>query len=94
MNSKQRTRNKVKSINKTNEDLIRLSVFRSNKHMTVQLCDDKDGKILSGVSTMKIKDTAKPVERAKKVGEMIAKIAKDKKIDKVVFDRSGYKYHG
>jgi len=94
MNKKSRTRNRVKAINKTNENLIRLSVFRSNKHITAQLCDDKEGKILGGASTMKKIDAKNPVERAKKVGEEIAKIAKDKKINKVVFDRSGYKYHG
>ena len=94
MNTKKRTRNKVKAINKTNENLIRLSVFRSNKHILAQLCDDKEGKILGGTSTMTIKDEKNPTKKAKKVGETIAKIAKEKKIKKVVFDRSGYKYHG
>ena len=62
--------------------------------MTAQLCDDKNGKILGGASTMNKIDAKNPTDRAHKVGEKIAKIAKDKKINKVVFDRSGYKYHG
>lgn len=94
MNTKRRTRNRIKAINKTNDNLIRLSVFRSNKYMVVQLCDDKNGKVLGGVSTLKIKDAKSPTDKAKVAGEMIAKVAKDNKINKVVFDRSGYKYHG
>ena len=94
MNSKKRTTNRLKAINKINNKLIRLSVFRSNKHIMAQLCDDSTGKVLGGVSTIKLKDNKTPTEGAKKVGEEIAKIAKSKKVTKVVFDRSGYKYHG
>ena len=70
----------------------RLSVFRSNKHIYVQLIDDDKGKTLVAVSDKGIK--AKGVELSKKIGKLTAEKAKEKKITKVVFDRGGYKYHG
>lgn len=74
----------------------RMVVFRSNKYIYAQLVNDDEGKTLLGISE---KDLAKEVkgsktERAKLVGEKIAKVAIDKKIKEIVFDRSGYKYHG
>ncbi len=77
----------------------RLSVFRSNNHMYAQIIDDVAGNTLVSASTMqddvktgleKTNDTA----AAAKLGEVIAKKAMDKKISKVVFDRSGYIYQG
>lgn len=71
----------------------RLSIFRSLKQITVQLIDDATGKTLAAASTKELK--AKPnAEGAKKLGEAIAKKAKDAKITSVVFDRNAYKYHG
>lgn len=71
----------------------RLSVYRSIMQMTVQIIDDTSGTTLIAGSTKEIK--AKPtMEGAKKLGEAIAKKAKEKKIDAVVFDRNAYKYHG
>ncbi|MBI1911251.1 MAG: 50S ribosomal protein L18 [Deltaproteobacteria bacterium] len=74
----------------------RLNVFRSNKHMYAQIIDDTCGKTLAAASTQS-KDfdgNLKKAEAAKKVGELIGKIAQEKGIDKVVFDRGGYIYHG
>lgn len=73
----------------------RLSVFRSLKHISVQLIDDATGKTIVA-SSDKVVDTngKKPVEVAKLVGEDIAKKAVEAKITKVVFDRGQYKYHG
>ncbi|MCU6711685.1 50S ribosomal protein L18 [Paenibacillus sp. J5C_2022] len=77
----------------------RLSVFRSSKHMYAQLIDDVAGVTLAAAST-KDKELAEAignggnVEAATKVGELIAKRAKEKGISVVVFDRGGYLYHG
>jgi large subunit ribosomal protein L18 len=71
----------------------RLSVFRSNTHTYAQLIDDDAKKVMVSSSDMKSKKGTK-TENAKKVGSDIAKLAKEKNISKVVFDRSGYKYHG
>ncbi len=72
----------------------RLSVFRSNKHIYAQIINDVDGVTLASVSDKEIKSSGKPSDVAKEVGLNLAKKAKVKKIDSVVFDRSGYKYHG
>ncbi len=75
----------------------RLSVFRSNRHLWVQLIDDAVGKTMasasSGDSTKK-KKGASGVGRAEEVGRALAKRALEKKIGSAVFDRGGYKYHG
>ncbi len=71
----------------------RLCVFRSNKHIYAQLIDDENNKVIASASDAKVKK-GKKLEKAQKVGELIAKLAKEKKIKKVVFDRAGYKYHG
>ena len=71
----------------------RMSVYRSLVQMSVQIIDDENGKTLAAASTKELK--AKPnVEGAKKLGEAIAKKAKDAKVSNIVFDRNGYKYHG
>jgi len=70
----------------------RLAVFRSNKHLYAQLINDETGTVLAAVSDVKIKKAG--VERAKKLGEDIAQLAKEQKIQTIVFDRGGYKYHG
>lgn len=69
----------------------RLCVFKSNQHIYAQLIDDEKGKTLAAASDLEIKKSA---EKTKEVGKLIAEKAKVKKIEKVVFDRGGYKYHG
>jgi large subunit ribosomal protein L18 len=86
-----------KKINGTNER-PRLSVFRSSKHIYAQLIDDVKGVTLAAASTVD-KELAGvgnggSVESARKVGELIAKRAKEKGYENVVFDRGGYLYHG
>lgn len=71
----------------------RLSVFRSNKFIYAQIIDDQKKKTLTQASDVKIKKGTK-TERAKEVGKMIAEACKKIKIDKVVFDRNGFKYTG
>jgi large subunit ribosomal protein L18 len=70
----------------------RLVIYRSLANHYAQLVDDTTGKTLAGASDLKMK--GKKSERAKKVGEELAKIAKEKKITACVFDRNGFKYHG
>jgi large subunit ribosomal protein L18 len=77
----------------------RLTVFRSAKHIYAQVIDDSTGQTLAHASTLSkdvrgTLDEANKVDAAKKVGALIAKICKSKKIDRVVFDRNGYLYHG
>ena len=77
-------------------DCPRLDVFRSAKHIYVQIIDDVNGVTLASASTVE-KDFGAyggNKEAAKKVGEMIAKRALEKGIENVVFDRGGYIYHG
>jgi large subunit ribosomal protein L18 len=75
----------------------RLCVFKSLKHIYAQLIDDEKNKTLIFVSDLELKKSAKnlkKIEKAREVGKLIAQKAKDLKIEKVVFDRGGYKYHG
>ena len=73
----------------------RLNVFRSNKNIYAQLIDDVAGVTLASASTLdeNVSDATK-VEQAAAVGKAIAEAAKAKNISTVVFDRSGYLYHG
>jgi large subunit ribosomal protein L18 len=71
----------------------RLSVFRSNMALYAQLIDDVKGNTIGSASSLEIKGK-KMMEKAVMVGETIAKVAKEKKISKVVFDRGGYVYTG
>lgn len=87
------------SLRKKAADRVRLSVFRSGKHIYAQLIDDKKGQTLASASSLdkdvkgKLKSTS-TVEAAKTVGESIAKKAKAANVKEVVFDRGGYLFHG
>lgn len=70
----------------------RLNVFRSNTNIYAQLIDDVAGVTLASASSLK--ETGSKSEQATKVGEAIAKAAKAKNIEDVIFDRGGYLYHG
>jgi large subunit ribosomal protein L18 len=73
----------------------RLTIFKSNKHIYLQLVDDLEGKTLAAVSTME-KDCklGNNVADAEKLGLMMGEKIRKIKIDKIVFDRNGYIYHG
>ena len=78
---------------------VRLSVFRSGRHIYAQLIDDAKGVTLAAASTAEkdVKGTVKngaSIEAAKAVGERIAQRAKEAKVDHIVFDRGGYLFHG
>ncbi len=76
----------------------RLVVFRSNQHLYVQLVDDVNGVTLASSSTQVLNKDGETLkanrESASRVGKDIAAKALEKKIETVVFDRSGYIYHG
>ena len=74
----------------------RLAVFRSSRHIYVQVIDDLQNKTLVGTSDLGLQagDDEDKKAMAKKVGAAIAKKCLEKGIDKVVFDRNGYIYHG
>lgn len=80
-------------------DRPRLNVYRSDKHIYVQLIDDDAGHTLLSASTLEstYRDTKKAggnIEAAKEIGKQIAERAKEQGITRVVFDRGGFKYHG
>lgn len=73
----------------------RLNVFRSNKHIHVQVIDDVNGTTLAACSSVELKlANGGNIEAAKEVGATIAKRCAEKGITNVVFDRGGYVYHG
>lgn len=77
----------------------RLSIFRSTSHMYAQIVDDTTGNTIVSASTLskelkgKIKSTGN-IDAAKKVGELLSKVAKKNNISTVAFDRNGFLYHG
>ncbi len=76
-------------------DSPRVSVFKSNKAIYAQLINDVDGHTMASASSAELdKKGALNIEVAKEVGSKLAKKAKAAGIEKVVFDRSGYIYHG
>lgn len=100
--SKQKRRFRIrkrirKVINGTNQK-PRMSVFRSNKHIYVQLIDDVDRKTLAAASS-KVKEISEKkdmskIEQAKLVGKLIAERSIQAGFSTVAFDRGGYLYHG
>lgn len=93
----ERVRNKIMGT----PERPRLSVYRSLDHIYAQIIDDLSGKTLAAASTLtkaakgkKGKESGGNIEGAKRVGAKLAALAKEKNINKVVFDRGGYLYHG
>ena len=90
---RQRTRN---AIGRT--DRVMVSVFRSARHIYAQLVDPESGKTLGTVSsrskTVVPDGNGSNVEAAKQVGTALAELAKSKKVERVVFNRNGFLYHG
>ena len=86
---KYRVRNKISGV----AERPRMSVFRSNKQIYVQIINDQTGRTLAAASSLGLEAMPKK-EQAAKVGDMIAKKAIEAGITSVVFDRNGYLYHG
>jgi large subunit ribosomal protein L18 len=91
---KMRIRKKIRGTAET----PRLAVYRSNKQIYVQVVDDLNKVTLLSASSkekeVSEKSGMKKTDQAKLVGKLLASKCKEKGIEKVVFDRSGYKYHG
>lgn len=75
-------------------DRPRLTVFRSAKHLYAQVIDDRSGTTLASASTLAAEVAGSKRDKAKALGEVLAKSCAEKGIRKVVFDRNGYIYHG
>lgn len=89
----ERIRHKVRG----SEERPRLAVYRSLKHIYAQVIDDHKGHTLAAASSSEKNSTVKGggnLSGAKEIGRLVAQRAKDKGINKVVFDRGGYQYHG
>ena len=86
-----KTRMRIKS-----QDLPRLTVFKSSQHIYAQIIDSSGSKVLAATSTLdkSIKSKGRSVQSAKEVGKKIADLSIKNGINKVIFDRSGYRYHG
>ena len=84
-----RTRGKVFGT----QDVPRVTIFKSNKHIYAQAIDDVIGHTLASVDGSKLK-LSSSAEGATKVASNFAKILQEKKITTIVFDKNGYKYHG
>lgn len=87
-----RIRKKLKGV----AERPRLSVSKTLKHIGVQLIDDEKGQTLASFSTLSkdAKGQKKSKEGARFIGKKIAELAKKKNIEKVIFDRGRFKYHG
>ncbi|HEX6893376.1 MAG TPA: 50S ribosomal protein L18 [Chryseolinea sp.] len=96
-NNERRERIKLSVRNKISgtKDRPRLSVFRSNKGLFVQVIDDENGKTIASASTIELGEKAKlNQENSKNVGKKIAEKALASGVNTIVFDRNGYLYHG
>jgi len=96
-NNERRERIKLSVRNKISgtKERPRLSVFRSNKGLFVQVIDDENGKTIASASTIELGEKAKlNQENSKNVGKKIAEKALASGVNTIVFDRNGYLYHG
>ncbi len=92
---KRKIRSRLKT--RKNYSRLRLCVFRSSRHIYGQIIDNNSGKTLLGISSKEVeakKEDKGKIDISFRTGEELAKKALEKKIGEIVFDRSGYKYHG
>ena len=94
-NSRLRRAKKARA-NIRNQEVPRLSVYRSSKHFYAQISDSLGSKVIVSASTLEkdLKISSNNLDGASEVGKVVAERAMKNGIKKVVFDRSGYKYHG
>ena len=97
---KRRRRNRSIGTSRFDPEYLRLVVYRSNKHIESQIVNDFEGQTIAS-SSSRDKNLKKQIDKSKNktdlsviVGKNLAKLAKEKKISKVVFDRNGYPFHG
>ena len=72
----------------------RLAVYRSNRHIYAQVIDDVAGRTLAASSTLAVAEGEDPKAKAKAVGAQVAEKAKAAGVERVTFDRGGFRYHG
>ena len=97
--SQERRRNRVRRAVRGTADRPRLTVFRSSKHIYVQLIDDDQGKTLVAASTVSPELKGRVnyggnIKAAEAVGDLVAQKAKSAGLSKICFDRGHYRYHG
>lgn len=85
---------RVRSRIRGTADRPRLTVFRSNLYISLQVIDDEAGKTLASASDKGSSLTGTKVQKAQKVAQELVKLLKKAKIEKLTFDRGSYKYHG
>ena len=94
--TKRKFRNR-KKLKKVSTNRYRISVTKSLNNLSAQIIDDKEKKTLVSASSNEKelkKNKVKKMEKSTLIGEVLAKRAKEKKIDQVYFDRGAYRYHG
>jgi large subunit ribosomal protein L18 len=91
-----RRHNRVRKHVRGSADRPRLAVFRSNRHISAQVIDDRAGTTLAAASTLEadLRGGSSNKDAAAKVGKLLAERAKDAGVERVVFDRGGFLYHG
>ena len=94
--TKRKIRNR-KKLKKVNTNRFRISVNKTLNNLSAQIIDDKLNKTLVSASSVEKEIKVRKIKKMEKssvIGEILAKRAKEKQIDKVYFDRGSYKYHG
>jgi large subunit ribosomal protein L18 len=97
--TERRTAKVRRNVRRAAGNRVRLSVFRSSKHIYAQIIDDSKGETVASASSLE-KDmrttlrTGANIEAAKTIGKRVAERAASKGIEQVVFDRGGYLFHG
>jgi len=97
--AKDRIRKRIRKKIQGTSERPRVHVFKSNRYVYTQVINDEDGRILASASTLEKEfkeknKNFKNVEACQMLGEMLVKRLKAKKIDRVIFDRGVYRYHG
>lgn len=93
--ARRRRHNRVRRRIQGSSECPRLTVFRSNRGIYAQVIDDLEGRTLAAASSTEIKESGlRKSEAAMMVGELLAGKIKEQKIDRIVFDRGSYQYHG
>jgi len=99
LRKRERRKKSIRKVVSGSSDRPRLSVYRSATNIYAQIIDDASGRTIVAASTLskELKEKLKNggnVEAAKKVGELLSRFAKKKKVSRIAFDRNGYLYHG
>ncbi|HCW01081.1 MAG: 50S ribosomal protein L18 [Acidimicrobiales bacterium] len=94
--ARQRRHRRVRKSVRGSESRPRLAVFRSARHISAQVIDDRSGRTVAAASTVQdgVAEGVTGVAAATEVGRVVAERAREAGIASVVFDRGGYKYHG